>query len=125
MKQNGPGHSWLLHRPFTHSPKHGYCSFLKFCDVEEVPLFHCETLSLSIPPGQEKRVSSRNFGPEITEPNQKGSRHDKCQRSLLVLLCVLRQLTLCAHISMFVCVCVCVDCCQRDRLPRARGAGQG
>ena len=47
MKENGPGHSWLLHRPFTHSPKHGYCSVLYFCEVE-VNLFYCGTLSLYV-----------------------------------------------------------------------------
>jgi hypothetical protein len=76
--------NWL----FTHSPKHGYCSVLKFCDVEEVPLFYGETLSILH--GQEERVSSRNLRPEITEPGcrreregdatlytQKGPRHDR------------------------------------------------
>ena len=80
MKQNGPGRSCILHRPFTHSPKHGYCSVLKFCDVEEGPLFYCETLSL---------YTAWNLQPEITELGcrrererdatiytQKGPRHD-------------------------------------------------
>ena len=90
MKQNGPGRSWLLHQPFTHSPIHEYCSVLKLCDVEEVHLFYCETLSILH--GQEERVSSRNLQPELTEPGyrreregdsmlytQKEPRHDSSQ----------------------------------------------
>jgi hypothetical protein len=45
---NGPVRSWILHRSFIPSPEHKCCSELKFCEVEEIPLFSMKIHSLSI-----------------------------------------------------------------------------
>ena len=50
---NGPVRSWILHRSFILSAEHEICSDLKFCEVEEIPLFSMKLPSVSILCGHE------------------------------------------------------------------------